>query len=68
MTVTLEEIKNSDSLFLTAKDISEVLKTDPNKIRMEAQTRPQALGFPVTVTGTRVKIWRKPFLKFIGEE
>ena len=65
--MTLQEIKNSDKMFLTAKDIAEVLQTDPAKIRMQAQTRPETLGFHVTVTGSRVKIWRKPFLRYIGE-
>ena len=65
--MTLEEIKKSSALYLTPCDVAPVIGCDPQKLRMTAQENPALLGFPVTVTGVRVKIWRKPFLKFIGE-
>ena len=65
--MTLEEIKNSDKLYLTPADVAPVLGCDPNKLRITAQTNPQLLGFPVTQIESRTRIWRKPFLKFIGE-
>jgi len=65
--MTLEEIKNSDALWLTPADVAPVIGCDPNKLRMTAHENPALLGFPVTVVGTRVKIWRKKFLEFIGE-
>lgn len=66
--MTLEEIKRSDAVFLIPSDVAPVLECNPNFIRRAAHDAPELLGFPVTVIGTRVKIPRKPFLRFIGEE
>lgn len=63
--MTLEEIKTSNALFLTPRDIAPVLECDPQKIRTQAHTDPAMLGFPVSVIGTRVKIPRKPFISFV---
>ena len=65
--MTLQEIKESEAVFLLPKDIAQVMKCDPHFIRVAARENPALLGFPVTVTGRRTKIPRKPFLKFIGE-
>ena len=65
--MTLDEIKASDALWLTPVDVAPVIGCDPNKLRLTAHENPALLGFNVTVTGSRVKIWRKPFLKYIGE-
>lgn len=65
--MTLEEIKQSDALWLTPADVAPVVGCDPNKLRMTAQENPALLGFPVTVVGRRVKVWRKRFLEYIGE-
>lgn len=63
--MTFEEIKSSDKDFLYAEDIQSVLGANPNTIRKQAHDDPAALGFPVVVCGTRVRIPRKPFIKFI---
>jgi len=65
--MTLTEIKMSDALFLTPKDIAPVIGTDPQLIRLMARKDPSKLGFPVTVVSSRTKIPRKPFLKWLGE-
>lgn len=65
--MTLEEIKNSNELWLTPADVAPVIGCNVNALRMTAHENPALLGFPVTVVGTRVKIWRKRFLEFIGE-
>lgn len=65
--MTIAEIKSSDRLWLTPADVAPVLGCDPNLIRRQAEADPSALGFPVTRVGTRTKIWRKPFLEYIGE-
>ena len=65
--MTLEEIKRSTELWLTPEDVAPVVGCNPQKIRVTAHENPILLGFPVTVVGTRVKIWRKKFLEFIGE-
>ena len=65
--MTIAEIKSSDRLWLTPAEVAPVLGCDPNKIRQQAEADPSTLGFPVTRVGTRTKIWRKPFLEYIGE-
>lgn len=64
---TLAEIKASDAVFLKPADIAPVLQCNPNYIRQMAHERPELLGFPVIVIGTRTRIPRKPFLAYIGE-
>lgn len=66
--MTIEEIKASDKLTLTAADVGPVLGSDPAVIRIQARIDPDALGFPVSVIGNRVKIPRLPFLEFLGEK
>ena len=65
--MTLAEIKVSSAVWLTPADIAPVLECDPQTIRLQAQDDPAKLGFPVTVLGSRVKIHRKGFLRFLGE-
>lgn len=66
--MTLEEIKRSEKTFLTPADVAPVIGCDPQFIRIVAQSAPEQLGFPVTRIGTRTKIPRVPFLRFIGME
>ena len=63
--MTLDEIRTSDKPFLIATDISDILGCDPHNIRLMAKQRPELLGFPVCVVGTRVKIPRVPFIHFL---
>lgn len=64
--MTLEQLQQSKQLFVAPADISEILRCDPQCIRKQAQTDPSQLGFPVIVQGSRVRIPRIPFLRFIG--
>lgn len=64
--MTMDEIKASDRDDLTLADIAEAIHADQQAIRMQARTDPAALGFPVSVIGTRVKVPRIPFLQFWG--
>ena len=64
--MTVEEIKLSNADVLTAADVAGVLGCKPYSIIVQAKTAPAALGFPVSVIGSRVKIPRIPFLKFLG--
>jgi len=64
--MTVEEIKQSNADVLTAADVAGVLGCKPYSIIVQAKTAPAALGFPVSVIGSRVKIPRIPFLKFLG--
>lgn len=52
--------------WFTVTEVSGVLGSNPQKIRVCAQQRPELLGFPVIVIGSRVKIPRIPFLRYMG--
>lgn len=64
--MTWEEIINSNKAYLVAEDITEILDISPNAIRNQAHECPEKLGFRVTVTGTRVRIPRIPFMEHFG--
>ena len=66
--MTLDEIRASEKTFLTPADVAGVLAADAQSIRLQAREFPEALGFPVICVRNRVKIPRKPFLRFLGEE
>lgn len=66
--LTLNDLIQSDKAVFTPAEISGVLGSDPQTIRVCARQRPAALGFPVIVTGSRVKIPRIPFLRYMGAE
>lgn len=59
------EIEKSDKNILLASDVAECIGADPQDIRDQAHRDPSKLGFPVIVTGTRVKIPREGFLHFM---
>lgn len=65
--MTIQEMKASSQRWLTAEDVAGVLECYAGSIRKQAQADPSKLGFPVTVIGTRVKINRVGFLRFMGE-
>ncbi len=66
--MTVEEIRASEKTMLTPGDIAEVLMADPQDIRMTAREHPERLGFNVAVIGTRTKIPRVAFLRWMEGE
>lgn len=66
--MTIQELKESDKVYVNSKDIAPIINADPAWIRFQAHENPAKLGFNVIVTNRRVKIPRKPFLRFIGED
>lgn len=64
--MTIQEIMASDAAVLLPTDVAAVLQCDPQYVRITARDRPEALGFPVTIVGKRVKIPRVPFLRYMG--
>ena len=66
MAKTLDELQASDKLFFSPTDISGVLGSDPQTIRVTARQRPELLGFEFTFVGSRMKIPKIPFLRFLG--
>ena len=63
--MTLQEIQLSDKAMLIPADVCEVLGCKAFSINVQAQEDPAKLGFPVSVIGTRVKIPRVAFLKWL---
>lgn len=61
----MNQLNQSTSRFITPAEAAKAIGCDPNLIRLQAKQRPELLGFPVCVVGSRVKIPRVPFIKFI---
>lgn len=61
---SLAEVEASTKEFLTAADVAPVMRSDPHAIRIAAHERPELLGFPVIVIGSRVRIPRQGFLAY----
>lgn len=66
--LTLQEIKNLDKAFLTPEQVSGVLGSNPQTIRVTARQRPDLVGYEFTFVGNRMKIPKVPFLRFMGLE
>ena len=64
--MTIQELLQSDQIYLTPADIAPILHCDPQCIRAQAQANSEKLGFQVIVIGTRVRIPRIPFLQYLG--
>lgn len=62
---TLQEIKDCQKEMLTPDDVARVLGCCAYNINLQAKKDPKALGFPVVVIGTRVKIPRLGFIRFM---
>lgn len=62
----LKALQESDKTFLTPQEVSAVLGSDPQTIRVTARQRPDLIGFKFTFVGNRMKIPRIPFLRFLG--
>ena len=60
----LSDIERIDKEFLTAAEVAPALGVNPQDIRSQAQSDASKLGFPVIVTGTRVRIPKEGFLYF----
>lgn len=64
--LTLADVEAMDALTLTPAQVGSVLGMHPNTIRWQARENPTALGFPVIVIKSRVRIPRIPFLRFMS--
>lgn len=58
----IADIERLDCDFLTAAQVAAVTGSDPAFIRIQAHEDPDALGYPVCVQGSRIKIPREGFL------
>ena len=66
--MTYDQLRQSTEDFVSAADIAEILRYDPQALRTQAHTKPEQLGFPVTVVGTRCRFPRKAFLQYLDGE
>lgn len=64
--LTVSELIESPKAFFTPGDVSGVLGSNPQTIRVTARQRPDLIGFEYTFVGNRMKIPRIPFLRFLG--
>lgn len=62
--MNITEIRTMSKDFLTPAEVASAMGCDPQSIRVGAKIRPNALGFPVSVVGSRVKIPREGFLRW----
>lgn len=63
--MTLDEIRASDKTVLTPAEVAPVLGCDAQDLRTQAKMAPERLGFNVIVVGTRIKIPRIAFIKYM---
>lgn len=63
--MTLQEIRASDKVMLGPAEVCEVLGCKAYSINVQAKEDPKRLGFPVSIIGTRVRIPRVAFLKWL---
>lgn len=63
--MTRSEIEASDLEFLTPEQAAEVIGCKPYAINVQAKEDPRRLGFPVCMIGTRVRIPRRAFLRWL---
>lgn len=63
--MTIDEMQRSGKEVLTPSEVAQVLGAEPYAINRMARDNPSALGFPVIVIGTRVKIPRRAFLHWM---
>lgn len=66
--MTICEVENLETEVLTPAQVASVLHTDPTAIRLAARRFPEKLGFPVICIGSRVKVPRMAFLKWLKGE
>ena len=66
--MTLDEIKACDKATLTPADIAEVLGCGAQDIRVAAKLHPERLGFNLALVGTRVKVPRLAFIRWMEGE
>lgn len=63
----LETLAAKDAEFLLIREVAPLLGANPQSIRCQAHQRPELLGFPVVIIGSRVKIPKRPFIQFMTQ-
>lgn len=65
--MTWNELKASEKPFVFAQDVAPIIGVSAHAIRVQARDNPEMLGFPVSVTGSRTRIPRPAFIRFVEE-
>lgn len=63
--MTLDDIKSMDREMLTPAIVGKIIGCDPYYISLQARQRPELLGFPVHVHGTRTLVPRRAFIRWM---
>lgn len=63
--MTLEQIEAIESEVLTCQQIAPVLGANAYTLHLQAMQDSTKLGFPVICAGSRVKIPKRAFIKFM---
>lgn len=63
--MTLDEIRTCGKEMLSPADISEVLGSDQETIRVTAKRYPERIGFPFTFIGNRMKVPKVGFIRWM---
>ena len=63
--VTLDEVRELRTDIITPAQAAQVLGCDPAYIRVAARDAPEQLGFPVVRIGSRTKIPREAFVRYM---
>ncbi|MBQ9662695.1 MAG: hypothetical protein IJV40_06045 [Oscillospiraceae bacterium] len=65
--VTLRDLERIDREYLLCAEVAPILGAKADNIHAQAVERPELLGFPVTVIKSRIKIPKRPFLRYMRE-
>ena len=63
--MTLQQMQESQEEMLAPADVAEVLGCTPYSINVQCKLDMGKLGFPVCMIGTRVRIPRRGFLRWV---
>ena len=63
--MSIAELQECAKEFLVPEDIAPIIGCAPYSINLQAQDDAAKLGFPVSITGTRVRIPRRAFLRWL---
>ena len=63
--MTLTEIMELDREYLLPREVAEIMGCDAQDVRVAARQRPDLLGFPVCIVGSRVKVPKRAFVAWM---
>ena len=66
--ITLDQLKARNDATISPAEAAAVLSMSPQQVRLLARERPEILGFPVITYGSRCRIPRIPFIKYLEGE